>query len=136
MTRQRKGKARTHHWHFLLSPQEQEVVYNGYKRSAQRSKAAYVRDVLLKRPIITQYRNQSFDEYLALATGLKSDLEDIREQFDDALRLLRPDQTPADPVPAVDVLTAAETALRQNMRELMEIMIKIEEQCTEFSRRH
>lgn len=101
---------RTHAWNIALSTAEHEIVVTRFKQSTHRTLSSYVRDVLLHKPIVTRYRNQSFDDYLATATALKTILEEAAENM-------------------------GEAELRQKVEELIQIMIKIQELCTGSPRR-
>lgn len=129
MTRHQKGLARIYNWQISLSADEFEIVEGRYRRSICRSRAEYGRQILLHKPVINRYRNQSLDDYLSVATGLKSILDDSSRQLHDALALIQTGTTDGDSKKIADCLAARQVDIQQQVAELLHIMIKIHELC-------
>ena len=58
------------------------------KKSTERNLSSYVREVVLQKPVLINYRNQSADEFLKDMLGLKKELNSIGNNFNQAVHKL------------------------------------------------
>jgi hypothetical protein len=73
---------------FRVTPNEYDQVYSHLKKSGSRKMSDYARKVLLKKPVVVTYRNQSTDDFLTLATALFKTLNGIGNNFNQAVKKL------------------------------------------------
>ena len=59
----------------FLTQTEFEVFMKGYEESADRSKSAYGRKLLLGKPVTIKTRNRSVDDFIEIAVKLRKDLK-------------------------------------------------------------
>lgn len=66
--------------HFLrvgLTPEDYQKVYAKFSKSTCRSLSEYSRKILLCKPIVTYYRNQSLDDFMEESIVLRNELTAI-----------------------------------------------------------
>jgi hypothetical protein len=71
-----------------LTIKEYEQIEKKWKASTCRKLSEYVRRSLFEKPIVTTYRNQSLDDYMTEAIRLKSELNAIGNNFNQAVKKL------------------------------------------------
>ncbi len=71
-----------------LTPKEYEQVEKKWKASTCRKLSDYVRRSIFEKPIVTTYRNQSFDDFMAEAIKLRNELNGIGNNFNQAVKKL------------------------------------------------
>ena len=71
-----------------MNNDEFEKVENLRKKSTERNLSSYVREVVLQKPVLINYRNQSADDFLKDMLGLKKELHAIGNNFNQAVRKL------------------------------------------------
>ena len=71
-----------------LTLKEYELIEKKWKASTCRKLSDYVRRSIFEKPIVTTYRNQSLDDYMAEAIGLKTELNRIGNNFNQAVKKL------------------------------------------------
>lgn len=71
-----------------LTPREYELVEKKWKASTCRKLSDYVRRSIFEKPIVTTYRNQSFDDFMAEAIKLRNELNGIGNNFNQAVKKL------------------------------------------------
>jgi len=62
---------------FCIWPKEYNCLIERWKSTTCRSLSQYIRDTLNREPVYIKYRNQSADDFLEVAIGIKNDLEVI-----------------------------------------------------------
>jgi MobC-like protein len=67
---------------------EFELVEKLRKKSTERNLSSYVREVILQKPILINYRNESADDFLNDMLGLKKELNGIGNNFNQAVHKL------------------------------------------------
>ena len=67
---------------------EYEQIEKKWKASTCRKLSDYVRRKLFEKPIITTYRNQSLDDFMAEMIQLRSELNSIGNNFNQAVKKL------------------------------------------------
>ena len=58
------------------------------KKSTERNLSSYIREVVLQKPVLINYRNQSADDFLKEMLGLKKELNSIGNNFNQAVHKL------------------------------------------------
>jgi hypothetical protein len=71
-----------------FKPAELEQLESYFKSTTCRKLSDYVRRVLLKKPVVVKYRNQSADEFLSEMILLKKELNAIGNNFNQAVKKL------------------------------------------------
>lgn len=71
-----------------LTPKEYEQIEKKWKSSTCRKLSDYVRRSLFEKPIVTTYRNQSLDDFMAEAMKLRGELSGIGNNFNQAVKKL------------------------------------------------
>jgi len=71
-----------------LSPQEYAKIQKKWKASTCRKLSEYVRRSLFEKPIVTTYRNSSLDELMGELTKLRTELNAIGNNFNQAVKRL------------------------------------------------
>ncbi|MCU0352938.1 MAG: plasmid mobilization relaxosome protein MobC [Cytophagales bacterium] len=71
-----------------LTPEEYEKLEKKWRASTCRKLSDYVRKGLFEKPITTLYRNRSLDELIAEASRLRSELNGIASNFNQAVKKL------------------------------------------------
>ena len=73
---------------FRVKPQEYEQIHKHFSSTTCRKLSEYARKVLLNKPVIIKYRNQSADEFLSAMIPLKNELNYIGNNFNQAVKKL------------------------------------------------
>lgn len=73
---------------FRVKPQEYEQIHRHFSSTTCRKLSDYARKVLLNKPVIVNYRNQSADEFLTVLISLKNELNAIGNNFNQAVKKL------------------------------------------------
>ena len=71
-----------------VNEKEYDKIYQLYKRTTSQSISEYARNILLKKPVIVKYRNQSADEFLSEMIRLKNELNAIGNNYNQAVHRL------------------------------------------------
>jgi len=71
-----------------LTPKEYEQIEKKWKASTCRKLSDFVRKRLFEKPIVTTYRNQSLDDFMAEAMRLRNELNGIGNNFNQAVKKL------------------------------------------------
>jgi len=71
-----------------MNDAEFEKVENLRKNSTERNLSSYVREVVLKKPVFVNYRNESADDFLKDMLELKKELNAIGNNFNQAVHKL------------------------------------------------
>jgi hypothetical protein len=73
---------------FRVKPEEYEQIYRHFKKSTCRKLSDYARKVLLHKPVMVVYRNQSTDDFLSVAGSMIKTLNGIGNNFNQAVKKL------------------------------------------------
>lgn len=71
-----------------LTPKEYEQIEKKWRASTCRKLSDYVRRSLFEKSIVTTYRNQSLDDFMAEAIRLRGELNSIGNNFNQAVKKL------------------------------------------------
>ena len=71
-----------------LTPEEYTKIEKKWKASTCRKLSDYVRHHLFDKPVITNYRNQSTDDFMAEMASLRTELNHIGNNFNQAVKRL------------------------------------------------
>ena len=73
---------------FRVKPAEYDQIHKHFKTTTHRKLSEYARKVLLNKPVVIRYRNQSTDEFLTAMIPLKNELNSIGKNFNQAVKKL------------------------------------------------
>lgn len=77
------------HWiSFRVKPEEYRQIHQHFSSTTCRKLSDYARKVLLNKPVIVKYRNQSADEFLSVMIPLKNELNALGNNFNQAVKEL------------------------------------------------
>ncbi len=79
---------RTKWLHLRLKPDEYQKLFKEFSKSTCRKLSEYARKNLLNKPITTNYRNQSLDEFMLEIIRLRTELNGIGNNFNQAVKKL------------------------------------------------
>ncbi|MBA2562553.1 MAG: plasmid mobilization relaxosome protein MobC [Chitinophagaceae bacterium] len=79
---------RTKWLHLRLKPEEYAKIHKQFSRTTCRKISDYSRKILLDKPITATYRNQSLDEFMTEMMQLRSELNSIGNNFNQAVKKL------------------------------------------------
>lgn len=71
-----------------MNDNEFEQMEKLRKKSTERNLSSYVREVVLQKPVLINYRNKSADDFLKDMLGLKKELNSIGNNFNQAVHKL------------------------------------------------
>ncbi|WP_373060152.1 plasmid mobilization relaxosome protein MobC [Zunongwangia sp. H14] len=71
-----------------LTPDEYEKIERKWQHSTCRKLSEYVRHSLFEKPIVTTYRNQSADDFMAEMAQLRKELNHVGNNFNQAVKKL------------------------------------------------
>jgi len=73
---------------FRVKPEEYDKIHKLFQQTTCRKLSEYTRKVLLKKPVVFKYRNQSADAFLTEMILLKNELSAIGNNFNQAVKRL------------------------------------------------
>ncbi|KAB5487626.1 plasmid mobilization protein [Flagellimonas hadalis] len=71
-----------------LTPDEYAKIEKKWQNSTCRKLSEYVRHSLFEKPIVTMYRNQSADDFMAEMAQLRNELNHVGNNFNQAVKKL------------------------------------------------
>jgi len=99
-----------------VKPEEYKIIYAFYEGTTCRKLSEYVRRVLLKKPVVVNYRNQTAEESLELMNRLKNGLNAIGNNYNQAVKKLHSLKA----VPELKTWILLNEATRQNLVQKIE----------------
>lgn len=85
---EKKNLNRTRIIGLRLTLKEYEQIEKKWKSSTCRKLSDYVRRSIFEKPIVTTYRNQSLDDFMAEAIKLRNELNGLGNNFNQAVKKL------------------------------------------------
>lgn len=79
---------RTKWLHLRLTPDEYDKIYRSYTNTSCPKLSDYARSIMLNKPIISNYRNQSLDDFMTEMIHLRNELNSIGNNFNQAVKKL------------------------------------------------
>ena len=73
---------------FRVKPHEYELIHQHFSATTCRKMSEYARKVLLQKPVVVKFRNQSADEFLTEMIELKKELNAIGNNYNQSVRRL------------------------------------------------
>jgi hypothetical protein len=73
---------------FRVKPEEYDKIHQYLNNTTHRKLSEYARKVLLNKPVVVKYRNQTADEFLSAMIPLKNELNSIGKNFNQAVKQL------------------------------------------------
>lgn len=105
-----------------FKPEEFERLQRHYKSTTCRKLSQYSRKILLNKPVVVNYRNQSVDEILAEMIQLKVELSALGNNFNQAVKKLHT----LDQIPEFRAWVLLNEASKQSfLKKVEEIKIKM-----------
>lgn len=111
-----------------VKPEEYTVIYNHYKATTCNKLSQYVRNVLLKRPVTVNHRNQSADEILSALNVLKKELSAVGNNFNQSVYKLHTLDTVAEIKMWAELTESSRKKVLQKVEEIRITMNQIYEQ--------
>ncbi|MDT0678724.1 plasmid mobilization protein [Autumnicola musiva] len=71
-----------------LTPDEYKKIEKKWQKSTCRKLSEYIRHSLFEKPIVTKYRNQSADDFMAEMAKLRKELNHVGNNFNQAVKKL------------------------------------------------
>ncbi|RZM24254.1 MAG: plasmid mobilization relaxosome protein MobC [Pedobacter sp.] len=85
---ERENSNRTRIIGLRLTPEEYAKIEKRWKESTCRKLSDYVRHNLFEKPVVSSYRNQSTDDFMAEMAQLRTELNHIGNNFNQAVKRL------------------------------------------------
>jgi hypothetical protein len=79
---------RTKWLHLRLTPDEYVQLHRKFKKTTCRKLSGYARKMVLGKPVVATYRNQSLDDFMAEMMVLRRELNSIGNNFNQAVKKL------------------------------------------------
>jgi hypothetical protein len=73
---------------FRVQPNEYDIIHSHFQKTTCRKLSEYARKVLLNKPVIVKYRNQSADDFLRDMIKLKNELNAVGNNFNQSVKRL------------------------------------------------
>ena len=73
---------------FRVKPDQYKIIYGHFSKTTYRKLSEYARNVLLQKPVIVKYRNESADDFLKEMLQLKKELNAIGNNYNQVLKKL------------------------------------------------
>ena len=74
--------------HLRLKPQEYTQLHKQFRKTTCRKLSDYTRKILLGKPVVSSYRNQSLDDFMAEMILLRKELSQAGNNFNQAVKKL------------------------------------------------
>lgn len=118
-------KSKTKSWiSFRVKPAEYDRIHNFFSATTCRKLSEYARNVLLQKPVVVKYRNQSADDFLVEVLQLKKELNAIGNNYNQAVKKLHT----LDEVPAVNAWLNQNKILHESfLKKTEEILLKTDQ---------
>jgi hypothetical protein len=126
--KRKKKIRRSYQLSTYVSPEEYEKVMERYKSTTFRSQSEFFRNRLINRPETVFYRNQSVDDFLYVAIGLKNELMSISKEFGKAIAILQGVREGPEAEAATSLFETKLFVLEVQMEEIKLRLIQIYEQ--------
>ena len=73
---------------FRVKPKEYDTIHGYFLKTTCRKLSEYIRNVLLQKPVVIKYRNESADKFLAEIILLKNELNAIGNNYNQSVKKL------------------------------------------------
>ena len=119
----KESKIRRNKWlNIRVNEKEYNKIYDEYKKTTCQSISEFTRNILLKKPVIIKYRNESADELLAQMITIKNELNAIGNNYNQAVHRLHI----LDRIPEIKTwLLVHETLYQSFIKKVEEIKIQM-----------
>src|SRR5687767_3663599 len=114
--KERKSDRRTQWIHIRVKESEYKSIERFWKQTTSPALSEYVRNTLLQKPVLVNYRNQSADDILAEMIRLKNELNAIGNNFNQAVHQLHT----LDTVPQIRIWLLANENLKNSFLQKTE----------------
>ena len=83
-----KKEKRTKVVHVRFTEKEYETLTKKFERTTSNQLSHYIRSVLLQRPVVVKYRNESLDAFMEELINIKQELNAMGNNFNQAVKKL------------------------------------------------
>lgn len=84
-----KGQNSKTKWlHLRLSEDEYKKIHHQFAQTTSRKLSDYARKILLGKPLVSTYRNQSLDDFMAEVIRLRKELNGVGNNFNQVVKKL------------------------------------------------
>jgi hypothetical protein len=83
-----QNNKRTKWLHLRLKPVEYHQIHKAFSKTTCRKISEYARKILLSKPLTATYRNQSLDDFMAEMMKLRTELNSVGNNFNQAVKKL------------------------------------------------
>ncbi len=83
-----KNNARKHFVKMRMNDRELNTLNQLYRNTTERALSNYLRKVVLQKPVVVKYRNESADDFLREMLQLKKELNAVGNNFNQAVKKL------------------------------------------------
>lgn len=73
---------------FRVKPKEYDTIHGHFSKTTCRKLSEYARNVLLQKPVVIKFRNQSADDFLGEMILLKNELNAIGNNYNQSVKRL------------------------------------------------
>ena len=111
--------------HLRLSPAEHTYINKQFKKTTCRKLSEYARKILLGKPIVASYRNESMDKLMSELISLRYELNAIGNNFNQAVRKLNATDRPEQMLAWVKLYERDKDTLLASMVKVEKMIAKI-----------
>ena len=105
---------------FRVKPAEYQKIHGLFSQTTHRKLSEYARNVLLQKPVIVKFRNESADQFLSQMLLLKKELSAIGNNYNQAVKNLHT----LNHIQEVKWWLTRHEPLHQNFLELSELIFQ------------
>jgi hypothetical protein len=110
-----------------FTSEEYARLYEKFESTTHRNFSGYLRDLIHRKPVTVRYRNQSIDEFLPVAIGIKNELGTINSNLTRIINQLTSCQQAGQLKDILEYFAAEQFSLREKMEDIRQTLIKIYE---------
>ncbi|WP_410220757.1 plasmid mobilization protein [Pedobacter sp.] len=89
-------QTKTRWLHVRLSAAEYQLLHDNFKKTTCRKLSEYARNILFQRPMIKAYRDRSLDDFMGEMMRLRTELNHLGNNFNQAVKKLHTANVDAD----------------------------------------
>jgi hypothetical protein len=110
-----------------VKPEEYDTIYARFSKTTCRKLSEYVRQVLMRKPVTINYRNEASAEILALLNGIKNELHGVAANFNQSTKILHSLHHVADVAAWVILHESAQRSVLEKVEDIRKHMHQLYE---------
>ncbi|GAA4905922.1 plasmid mobilization protein [Mucilaginibacter defluvii] len=114
--------------HIRLTDSEHDTISKNFRKTTCRKLSDYARHVLLGKPVIATYRDKSLDDLMAEAILLRKELNNIGNNFNQAVKRLHTIDKSDDALKLIRSWEQGKTLVENKVAEIKDYIEKIASQ--------